>query len=196
VFAAIIVLLSLGAVGLGGSYPTPAPVPVRWELEFKPGELRMYQDSQTGAYYWYFTYLISNRTDSKQIWAPTFTLFNELGEITVSGKNVPTRIVRDLMDLLRNKLLEDQNQIIGDILQGPENAKEGLVVWPAANPQVNEISMFVAGISGESARVHDPKTGNEVILRKTLQRDYVIPGDATARGGDPVKLNTETWVMR
>ncbi|HWB19488.1 MAG TPA: hypothetical protein VG711_04240, partial [Phycisphaerales bacterium] len=77
-----------------------------------------------------------------------------------------------------------------------ENAKDGIAVWPAANPEVNEISLFVAGISGESTRVKDPKTGNDVILRKTLERDYLIPGDSTARGGQPAQLQNETWVMR
>jgi hypothetical protein len=92
--------------------------------------------------------------------------------------------------------MQDQNDIIGDILQGKENAKEGLVIWPARDTHVNEMSLFIAGISGETARVKNPDNGNEVILRKTLQRDYLIPGDAKARGSQPVDLVEETWIMR
>jgi hypothetical protein len=62
---------------------------------------------------------------------------------------------------------------------------------------VNELSVFVAGISGETTRVRNPMTPNEqVILYKTLQRDYLIPGDALARGTAPVDMVQQRWIFR
>ena len=179
-----------------GAHPKPAPVPYRWELDFEAGDLRMYVDPSSRDAYWYFTYTVTNRTGKDQLWAPNMVVFTDTGDILQAGRDVPTQITEDLLKLLGNALMQDQNDIIGDILQGKENAKDGLVIWPARNTKVNELSLFIAGISGETARVKNPESGTEVILRKTLQRDYLIPGNAEARGNDPIDLVEQTWIMR
>lgn len=195
--AAVALLMSLAVVcAVVGGYPKPAPVPFRWELEFEPGELRLYIDPTTTDPFWYFTYTITNRTGKDQLWAPSFVLYSDAGDLLQSGRDVPTRITEELMAMLGNRLLEDQNSIIGDILQGRENAREGLVIWPARNLKVNEISMFIAGLSGETARVKNPINDHEVILRKTLERDYLLAGDALARGGKAVDFVEQQWIMR
>ncbi len=188
------VVLSAAASVLG--YPKPAAVAQRWELEFEPGPLRLVVDKPTSTSYWYFTYKVTNRTGHEQVWAPRFTLFTDAGEILTSGRRVPGRVTADIMKLLGNDLLENQNQIIGEIFHGREHAKEGLVVWPALNLEVNELSMFVAGLSGETAAVRHPITATEILLRKTLQRDYLIRGNAPARGSKPIELVGQSWVMR
>lgn len=176
--------------------PKPSAVPLRWELRFEPGDLRLYVDPVTERAYWYFTYVITNMTGRDQVWAPTFVLFTDGGEILYSGKSVPGRIQERLREMLRNPLLETQNESIGDLLQGVENARDGLVIWPADRLDVNELSLFVSGISGETVRVEDPITGDPVLLRKTLQRDYLIRGSALARGSLPVEYERQEWVMR
>jgi hypothetical protein len=92
--------------------------------------------------------------------------------------------------------LEDQNTVMGDLYQGNGNAKEGLVLWPARNLDVNEVSLFIAGISGETARVSNPITNTEQILQKTLQRDYLISGNLMARRFQPMELVSEEWIFR
>ncbi len=193
---ALAALAIMAAVGSALAYPKPAAVSPRWELEFEPGALRLYVDDFGGQVYWYFTYLVTNRTGREQIWAPSFTLFTDAGEIVASGRDVPSRIAEDLRELLGNPLLENQNEVIGEIFHGREHAKEGLVIWPAGSLEVNELSMFIAGLSGETAAVEHPITGYEVVLRKTLQRDYLIPGDSLARGSKPIDLVDQHWVMR
>ena len=179
------------------AYPKPASVPYRWELNFEPGELRLYVDNTNGGTaYWYFAYKVTNRTGRDQVWAPSFTVFTDAGEIMLSGRSVPARVVDDICDLLGNTFLEAQNEVIGDLYHGREHAKEGLVVWPAQNTDINEISLFVAGISGETARVINPVTNEQVLLRKTLQRDYLIRGDALARGSKPAELVRQEWILR
>jgi hypothetical protein len=191
--AALAVLLVISSAM---SYPRPAPVAPRWELEFEPGPLRLYVDPDEGEAYWYFTYMVTNRTGRDQVWAPTFALFTDAGEILPSGRGVPSRVAADIRTLLGNEFLEHQNEIIGEIFHGRDHAKEGLVVWPARHLEVNEVSLFIAGASGETASVANPITGENVLLRKTLQRDYLIPGDAIARGSKPVELRSQRWVMR
>lgn len=193
---ALATVMCLGMSGRGEAAPKPAAVPQRWALDFEPGELRLYTDEREGRVYWYFTYKVTNGTDQDQIYAPEFTLLSDNGDILVSGRNVQPRVEQDLLELLANDLLESQNQVIGEIRQGPGQAREGLVVWPATDLDVTDISMFIAGLSGDTAAVRLPGTDKEVILRKTLQRDYLVPGSAYARRREPAELVGESWIFR
>ncbi len=194
--AAVAVLSVMAVIGSALAYPKPDPVPPRWELEFRTGELRLYVDRVSNEAYWYLTYEVTNRTGREQVWAPTLVLFTDDGAIISSGRGVSTRVANDIRDLLGNELLENQNEIIGEIFHGREHAKEGIVIWRARSFDVNEISMFVVGASGETATVTNPITDEVVVLRKTLQRDYLVAGDALPRGSRPVDLVRQRWVMR
>lgn len=197
---ALFAVLALALVGLSttapASPPTPSPFPVRWELDFDAGPLRLHVDPADGAAYWYFTYVVSNRTERDQVWAPDLVLFTDAGEILESGRNVPTRVTESIASRLGNELLETQTEIIGDLLRGPENARDGLAVWPADELRVNDLTLFVGGISGETARVRHPRTGQEYILRKTLAREFVVRGDPVANGDEPVEVVSDRFVMR
>lgn len=193
---AVAALAVVAVVGSAMAYPKPAPVAPRWELVFEPGDLRLYVDPIEDQGYWYLTYEVTNRTGREQVWAPSFILFTDAGEIVPSGRGVATRVAEDLRELLGNELLENQNEIIGEIFHGREHAKEGLVIWRADQLDVTDISMFIAGISGETATVNNPITGHVVVLRKTLQCDFIVPGDALARGSRPVEPVRQQWVMR
>jgi len=194
--AAVAALAVMAAAGSALAYPKPSTTPPRWELQFEPGALRVYVDEASEQVYWYFTYMLTNRTGRERTWAPSFTLYTDAGEILAAGRGVPTRVTDDLHELLGNRFLENQNEIIGEIFHGREHAKEGLVIWRADELDVTEVSIFVAGISGETATINNPITGEVVVLRKTLQRDYIVPGDALARGSRPVESVRHRWVMR
>ena len=166
---------------------TSSSIPaLNWQLEFQPGPLRLFVDPVDGTKYWYFTYKVVNRTGRDRMWAPRFEFFTDEGEIKVSGKSVPTRVTDEVATMLGNPLLEDQNEILGDILVGEEHAKEGLVIWPAGPADTNEFSIFVTGVSGKVRKVADPKTGAPRAERWTLRFNYLVPGDATPRGSEPV----------
>ncbi|MCL4210795.1 MAG: hypothetical protein HRU76_09315 [Phycisphaeraceae bacterium] len=193
VAAMAVLALTAGAL----AYPKPARVPIRWELTFQPGPLRLYVDRAGGGQaYWYFTYKVTNLTGQDRFWAPRVTLFADTGEITDGGEGVPPSVEMSLIELLGNPFLQRQNQVIGKIFVGHDNAIEGLVVWPAHNLQATELSVFVSGISGETAEVNNPVTGQRIVLQKTLQRNYVVPGDPLSRRSTPVELASEDWVMR
>ncbi len=177
------------------AYPKPSIVPLRWQLELVPHDFSLHIDSD-GEAYWYFTYTVSNRTNRDQRWAPQFDLVDDIGGIHPSGIDVPDRVTNELLELLGNPLLETQTQILGELLQGESNARDGLVIWPARNLQSTELSMYIQGLSGESVRVSNPATGDEKVLRKTLRRDYLTPGEPTARDHKPLELIGEEWIMR
>lgn len=157
-----------------------------WSLDFRPGPLRLFTTSQ-GKAYWYFTYRVINRTGKERMWAPRFELFTDKGAIKTSGRSVPTDVTRSILALLNDPLMQDQNQIIGEIRIGDENAKDGLVVWPADDLAVTEFTVFVTGASGKVRKVPDPRTNAPRVERWTIRFNYLVPGDPVSRGSTPVE---------
>lgn len=198
-FIALFAVALLGAASVAWAYPTPGRVPTRWQLKFQSGPLRLFQTTGFDGEpenYWYFTYKVSNFTGRERFWAPRFTLFTDTGGILDAGRGVPPSIEHTLIDLLGKEYLERQNQVIGKIFVGEPNAIDGIVVWPAEDMNVTRFSIFISGVSGETVEIASPATGEAVIMQKTLQRDYTVPGEPRARGDDPVELDRELWVMR
>ena len=184
-----VVVLVAPAAAPAASSPAPATAsPVDWEIDFMPGDLRLYIDPADGRYYWYFTYTVTNRTERDIVFAPRIELFLDSGEILRSGRGVSTRVVEQLKRLLGDPLLEDQNRIIGDLRVGRENARTGIAVWPAEDQDVTELTLFFQGLSSDRVDVAHPETGKKVPLYRTLRREYVVSGDPEARGSTPLNL--------
>lgn len=171
--------------------PVAAPVEplVDWEIDFAPGDLRLFVDPADGRYYWYFTYTVTNLTERDVVFAPRIELFLDSGEILRSGRGVPSRAVDQIKRLLGNPLLEDQNRIIGDLRVGRENARTGIAIWPAEDLDVTELTLFFQGLSSQRKDVIHPETGELVPLYRTLRREYVVPGDPAERGSTPLALS-------
>ncbi len=193
-----VVMLS-ALLGLAASSAVPAAAtPITrvagdrdWQIDFQPGDLRLYVDPADGRYYWYFTYTVTNLTERDLVFAPRIELFLDSGEILRSGRGVPTRVVDQLKRLLGNPLLEDQNRIIGDLRVGRENARTGIAIWPAEDQQVTELTLFFQGLSSDRKDVLHPETGEKVALYRTLRREYLVPGDPEARGSTPLELSAK-----
>ena len=67
--------------------------------------------------------------------------------------------------------------LVGQLLQGEENAKEGLVVWSAESLAPSKLTMYAAGFSGETATVNLPNSTDKAVLRKTYRVDYTVSGE-------------------
>lgn len=179
--------------------PQPDPVPQRWQLDVEPGPLRMAVvdlPEKGPRPYFYLTYYVENNTGEDRLFAPSFTMATENGSLRPAGRDVPTEVTRRILRRLDNQFLEDQLGIVGTLQQGEENAKEGLVIWPAENLHVDEIKIFGAGFSGETKRYIRPDTGEEVILRKTLMLRHEAPGSLVGQGDDPIERIQQRWIMR
>jgi hypothetical protein len=172
------------------------PAPGAWQLDFKIGELRLYQDPVTQEAYWYLTYKVVNRTGQDRWWGPKFELYDDRGGLARSGRNVPVIVSKRIESLLGNPLVEDQYQVLGEIRQGEANAKEGFVVWPAGAAESTELTIFVRGVSSEVKAIPDPKSGEARQLHKTVKFEFRVSGDPRARGSQPVPCEQTQWIMR
>lgn len=159
-----------------------------WELDFEPGPFRLYVDPANGESYWYFIYTVANRTDRDRMFAPKLELFSDNGSIHRAGHKVPSRVNKQIRQLLADPLLEDQNRIIGELLVGRENARSGLAVWPVTDISVTELTLFIAGLSSDALVIVHPLTKEPIRLQRTLRREYLVPGNPAERGSEPIRL--------
>jgi len=193
---ATVLLIAATAVG----YPKPAPVPVRPELTFRPGPLRMLR-AMDDNWYWYFTYEVVNRTGRDTMWAPSLVLYTDRGEILPADSDVPRVVLQQISEYIGDPLLESRTEIVGTVRHGEGHARRGLAVWPAQRTDVNGLRLFVRGLSPEKTTIEHPVSGDRVTLRKTLQLMYLVPGDPTVRGDKPVPEHPQArsedrWIFR
>jgi len=191
--------------------PQPSIVPKRWQLDFRPGDLRLatlnVETTRVDAAgrerttvaprtFLYFTYEVVNNSGQDLLFAPSFELATAEGEVRRSGRGVPTEVVGQLLTQLRNEFLEDEISVIRTLEQGVENAREGLVVWPADELKTDELKIFAKGFSGETKRIERPDTGEETTLYKVMMLRYETPGDLPQFGTRPIPLAQEQWILR
>lgn len=157
-------------------YPRASERPIRWQLTLDTGDLRFHRDSQDGQGYWVLVYEVINETDEDLLWAPSFDLVTDRGEVLAEGEDVPRRVHLEMLEILGDPLLAAQSATIGTILRGPEHAKRGLVVWQAKREDVRQVQIFVRGASGDTASVVHPVSGEAVVLHRDLQLGWSVPG--------------------
>jgi hypothetical protein len=184
---------------LAGLAPEPEVVPRRWELRIEPGPLRIASitvPDRATRQYLFMTYRVINNSGQDVLFAPTFELANGEGDIQRSGREVPQAVTDRLKQEAQNPLVEDQIQIIGELMQGEENAKHGVVVWPVTDLTPTDLIVYASGFSGETATVENPVTKTRAVLRKTARIEFENPGNLVGQGGRPMNVAAKQWIMR
>lgn len=180
-------------------YPRPALYPESWQLDFEaaiPQRIVVEVPGRGPQAYWYLTYTVTNRTDREQLFMPVFELLTHDGNVYRSDRGVPAVVFDRIKQREKKPLLEPFHQIAGTLLVGEDQARDGVAIWQEPPGRMGAFSIFVEGLSGETATV---KLGErDVILRKQLQLNFHIRGDEFFRGEDDVNPadDAETWVMR
>lgn len=209
-------LLAVATVAWAAEPPKPNPVPSAWELNFEfqapqPITVKLPGDNQAKTY-WYMFYTVTNKAGKDQYFAPRFTLYTETGQLLQSGQGVPAGVFAAIQKRHNNVLLLDPTSIIGKILQGDDNAKDGVAIFADIDSKARNFDIFVTGLSGESVQVtlpepvtttitNDQGTAEQIsvdkaTLFKTLRLAYDLPGEASARARTAPKLVKQEWVMR
>jgi len=199
--AAIVATITLLAPAAAVAAPEPSPVASRWQLDLRPGPLRIatvVDEIGLSQTYYYLTYDVVNNTGQDIFFAPSFELATEDGEIRSAGKGVPSVVTNEILARLRNPLLLDQISMAtaGELLQGEENGRSGLIVWPAEGLKIDEIKVFAEGFSGETRKITKPDTGEQVTLRKCLMMIHETPGEITGKGDRPLSRVSQRWILR
>ena len=183
------------------SAPEPAPVATQWEFTFEPGPLRLAWVEENGRRnpYFYLTYRVTNHWGGVKLFAPDVSLMADNANVRRSGRGVSSAVTEEIMRRLRNPLLESQIDIVSNVLEGVEHARDGVVIWPAEDLQADEVTVFFAGLSGEFQSYivgRDSDDPRRYTLRKTMMLRYSTPGQLAGQGDKPFELIEKRWVMR
>lgn len=190
-----------GVQGTAQAYLEPSIVPTSWDLNFtsdKPRAIAVEDISGETRWYWYITYKVTNHTGEERLFVPEVQIATDQGDLIRAGQNVPSSVFFAIKEKLGNKLLESPNQVVGKLLQGEDFARESVVIWPAFKHDIDQLSVFVTGLSGESGMVKNPLTHEDVIVRKTRMLTYRFPGDdlSTPPRQQAVLDVDSEWIMR
>jgi hypothetical protein len=196
--------------------PQPSEAPVDWQLQFDFKHLQAVLARVPGEreprLFWFLRYTVTNRTGREEYFVPQFDLYTRTGQLIRAGQGVPVFVFPQIKTLLNNPFLRDTSEMAGKLLLGEDNAKHGVAIWPDFDPAAGVVSIFVGGLSGETVRIKLPRPvrvqeldpmgkprdveKSELILSKTMQLTYSIPGEAAKRLDADVRLLGKSWVMR
>lgn len=178
--------------------PEPSPIPKRWQLEINASPLQTAVIG--GRSYFFLTYRVTNNSPQDLLFAPAFELSTDEGDLLRSGREVSVGVTREILNRLADPLVEDQISIVGTLLRGPENSKWGVVIWPMPQQLLNEVAVYCAGFSGETAPVEvpNPVTGKKEkkLLRKSWMIRYRMPGVLKPSDGTAFDPAENRWIMR
>ncbi len=216
----VLMVVALGGMFItpieAGSFPKPSIVPTSWQLQFefqspKCITVRLAGENKSRTY-WYMLYTVTNRTGADRIFVPEFIIYCDTGRVYRAGEHVPSEVFHAIQKRHNNPLLMSMAKITGPLLQGEDNAKDGVAIWSDIDPKARGFDVFITGLSGERAKIKLPvptkvtvvgKDGrlveritNTAILSKTLHLQYRLPGEPTGRANIELKPIKKEWVMR
>lgn len=211
----VVAILFVAARGLTAP-PAPAEAPLSWELDIEcqtptPIRVQVPGDSQPSLF-WFMRYTVTNRTGEDQIFAPSFVLYTDTGQSLRNGQDVPALVYDTIKKVYNAPLLRDTASITGKILQGEDNAKDGVAIWKDFDPKAGGFDIFVGGLSGETVEIKLPapteitltdamgqkitKTVDTMVLAKNLRLRYKVAGEAANRPNVTPTLESKGFVMR
>ena len=198
----------LASVSAAAPKPAAVPKPSCWtvDVKFEHPQMIMFKaagDNQPKRF-WYVIMTLTNKTTSDVEFYPTCELMTDTLQIIPAGKSVPTAVFEQIKERhqSRYQFLEYFETTSRKILQGQDNAKDIAIVWPDFDPEAKSIKLFIAGLSNETISVDHPtakdKSGKpvKVFLRKTLELNYAVKGDAALRTNDSLSYEAQCWIMR
>jgi len=214
--AAVLAAAIALAVSPARTAPKPSQVPTSWELDIHVEVPRAIDVTLTGQTqpkrFWYLRYTVTNDTGKDRIFVPQWVLYTDTGQIIRAGQKVPTTVFKAVKKLYGEPLLKDQTAMIGKLLQGEDNAKDGVAIWQDFDPKAGAFDVFIGGLSGETVEIKLPKpikvtemnaegkqvqvVKDKVVLSKTLHLRYGVPGESASRVSIRPKLLARRWVMR
>ena len=204
-----LLVLSMPSSTVAKKFPEPSPYPVSWELTFKHSKpKRIVVDvpgHSTPSAYWYMTYTVTNNTNIDRYFTPMFDLVTENGKIYPDDNKIPLAVVAAVRKIENNPHLQTTDGFLrdGKLLQGEDQAKDGVAIWEEPSASMREFTIFVGGLSGEfvimkddDGKIMKDPDGSPIILHKTLELSYQIHGPAAEADQDQIQPKPEKWVMR
>lgn len=192
------------------AYPAPEIVQKTNQWTFKvdysqPRQITLNMNGSDTQRFWYVILTVTNTGPRDEVsFYPACQLVTDTFQVIDAGKNVQ-KSVFDTIKLKhqgRYPFLESLDFADRRIFRGDDNTRDFAIIWPDFDPKARQVSLFVSGLSNETAVVEHPTqkeddgSPKKIFLRKTLQLKYAIAGDENLRANTSLKEIESAWVMR
>lgn len=154
--------------------------------------------------FWYIILTLTNHTGRETGFYPNCELMTDSFQIIPAGRAVRGEVFERVRLRHQGKypFLESLEHADRKVLQGQDNARDIAIIWPDFDPNAKEVSLFIAGLSNETAAIDHPVEKDEasrpvrVLLRKSLELKYKIGGDPVHRDEQKLTFSEKRWIMR
>jgi hypothetical protein len=204
-------ILMLLCVSYGLAAPKPAVVQRggQWTVDVRYSQPLQIAVSLAGQAqpqrFWYTILTLTNNTVQEEV-----SLYLECQIVTDTFKVVPAGkgVRKEVFDQIKIKhqgqypFLESMDFTDNHLRKGADNTRDIVVIWPEFDPTAKQVSLFIAGLSNETAAVKHPVQKDaegkpiEVYLQKTLQLIYSNATDPVLRNQAALNPAGQNWVMR
>ncbi|MFO0837352.1 MAG: hypothetical protein U1D55_02405 [Phycisphaerae bacterium] len=206
-----------------GHGPALSPVSNSWEVELKfldPQRIEVQAGGRTETY-WYIVYAAVNKSADTQRFYPTFQIVTENLHVHDTDMGISPAVFAAIKQRHQrtHPYLVSPTQAIGELRVGDDNARESVAIWRQIDLSVNNFTVYVAGLSGETRLVRNPsfvsptmsaKAGGAAAstaadgnanprfftLRKTLEIRYTLPASPVSREISDAYRREVRWVLR
>jgi hypothetical protein len=208
-FSAAILLF---VVGICYAYPEPSIVggANEWTLEVvfdQPQQImvKLPGDKRPSRFWYIILTLTNNSGIGDAPFYPGCDLMTDTFQIVNAGKGIHKVVFEKirLRHQAKYPFLEPLDSVgANKILEGVDNTRDVAIIWPDFDPKAKNITLFIAGLSNETAAINHPAKTDEdgkpakVYLRKTLALEYAIGGDESLRACANLAYKGKRWVMR
>ncbi len=210
---AVIFFVSLVMSGMIPAVAAPRPAivqgPREWTLDVvydQPVQISVrLPGNPQPRQFWYLILSLTNNSPSQDLpFYPACELTTDTFQLIPAGKDVQTAVFEKikLKHQGRYPFLESLDFVDHRILQGRDNSRDIVIIWPDFDPAATQINLFIAGLSNETAVIEHPiqKDPNgqplKIYLQKTLHLKYSIGADKALRSDAQLSFTGQDWVMR
>jgi hypothetical protein len=202
---AVVAVVMVGGMTVRAASKKPYPVPNMlrhgWQLQFvwhKPKQI--FAATGHGVHrrlrkYWILRYTVINNTHRDIFFIPTFVLVTDTGKVLKPVAGLSPRILKRIRQVTGDPFIISPGLIVGRLLQGADNAKDGVAVFAKVPSNARRYTFFISGLSGDTAVQKDPLTNKNIVLHKTLVLNFWNPGEASRISPNP-QFAGKKWVMR
>ena len=207
-FLAILGLLFIVCISQAAPEPATVPLSNLWTIntEFTHPQQIIMQNESTKQLkrYWYIIITLTNNTDHDVDFYPNCELMTDTFQVIPAGKGVASIVFERIKERHKNTypFLTYINEADNKLLQGEDNACDLVIIWEDFDNKAQNIKLFIAGLSNETAVVDHPVAKDQesrpikVYLRKTLELSYNINGDPALVSGVKLQFDGKRWIMR
>ena len=203
VYAVIVVLAAVAAIGSAAPEPAIVPGSDIWTVEVvfeHPSQITIPgAANESPRMFWYTILNLTNRSRQDVEFYPKCDLMTDSFQIIPAGRDTPPEVFERIKNRHQSKypFLESLEETDPGILQGVDNAKDIAIIWPDFDPTAKGFKLFFSGLSNETAVVKHPIIKDkDVYLRKTLELDYILESDPALRSSVKLNYKDKRWVMR